>query len=257
MTVETHLHRARERVESERAVVTGKQGAFGSFTERVRDLSAGGPQVEQVEQVVAGGISARSVAGGSDQREQARSAFAETVGQHTAPDSVLASLQQELGDEVALALAPTTNASFTPQLQRQLLSQTTAREQELAVTNSALKRELESVETHLEVVDTVVTWLVETDETPLSELGFHALQTRHEQLDEFRQSCVERTESRQELLAATTSQSGQVGVSHRGLVKSLYEDFPDDYPVLATFARLLDACDEARRAVRAHLVRRA
>lgn len=256
MTVETHLNRAREHVESERANVADKHDAFGSFAERVSDLSAGGPQVEQVGQAVTGGISARSVAHGTDQREQVRSAFAETVGQYTGADSVLASLQQELGGEVALALAPTTNASFTPQLQQQLLSRITAREQELVVTDSALKRELDSVDSHLETANSVVTWLVETDETPLSELGFSALRTRHERLDEFRQVCIERTESRQELLAATTSQSGQVGVSHRSLVESLYEDFPVDYPMLTTTSRLLDVCDEAQQAVRAHLVRR-
>ncbi len=256
MTVETHLNRARELVASERTTIADKHDAFGSFTERVSDLSAGGPQVEQVGQAVAGGISAKSVGHGTDQRERVRSAFAETVGQYTGAGSVLASLQQELGEEVALALAPTTNASFTPQLQQQLLSRITAREQELVVTDSALERELNSVEEHLEAVDSAVTWLVETDETPLSEVGFDTLQSRHEQLDEFRQVCIERTESRQELLAATTSQSGRVGVSHRSLVGSLYEDFPVDYPVLATIARLLDVCDKAQQAVRAHLARR-
>jgi hypothetical protein len=257
VTVETHIHRARERVERERTVVADKQDAFESFTARVRDFSAGGPQVEQVGQAVAGGISARSVASGPDQREQVRSAFAETVGRHTGADSVLVSLHQELSEEIALAFAPTTNASFTPQLQRQLLTQVTAREQELSVTQSALKRELNSAEAHLETVDSIVTWLVKSDETPLSELGFDALQTRHERLDEFRQTCIERTESRQELLVATTSRGGQVGVSHRGLVESLYEDFPVDYPMLTTMSRLLDACDEAQMAVRDHLVRRA
>ncbi|MEF8785214.1 MAG: hypothetical protein V5A45_04720 [Haloarculaceae archaeon] len=256
MTVETHIHHARKRVESERTVVASKREGFDSFTERVKELSASGPNVEQAGQAVAGGIAARSVTQGTDQRERVRSAFAETVGQQTDADSVLLSLQQELSEDVALALAPTTNASFTPQLQRQLLTQVTAREQELAVTDSALRRELDSIETHLDTVDSVVTWLVENDETPLSELSFPVLRTRHEKLEEFRQTCNERIAARQELLAATTSEDGQVGVSHRGLVESLYENFPVDYPVLATTTRLLDACDDAQRAVRDHLVRR-
>lgn len=256
MTVETHLHRARERVESERTVVATKRDAFGTFAERVQTLSASGPRVNQVGQAVAGGISARSGTRSTDQREQVRTAFAETVGTHTEPDSVLASLRRELGDDVALALAPTTNASFTPQLQTQLLSQVTARKRELSVTDAALKREQESIKTNLETVESIVAWLVESDERLLSELGFDTLRTRYERLDEFQATCAEQTRTRQEFLAATTSQGGQVGVDHRGLVESLYEDFSVDYPVLATVTRLLAVCDEAQQAVYAHLARR-
>lgn len=256
MTVETHLHRARDRVESERALVSEKRAAFESFAGRVRDLSATGPQVGQVSGNGAGGLSAQSVASTGDKREAVRSAFAATVGEYGPADSVLASLRQELGADAALALAPTTNASFTTQLRTQLLSQVTGRKRELSVTATALDREQESVTQHLDTVEGIVTWLVEGDKTPLSSLGFDALQSRYERLSEFRGECEECLQTRQERLDSTTSTSGQVGVDHRGLVESLYDDFGVAYPVIATETRLLDVCTDAQRAVRAHLSRR-
>ena len=257
MTVETHLHRARERAESERASVAAKRDALDSFAARLRECSPSGPTPEQLAQPVGGGVSTSAGGHAPDGREQVRSAFAETVGEHTDGDAVLSGIQTELGKEAALALAPTTSATFTPQLQSQLLSQTTARKRELGAMLGALDAERESLQTHLDTVDTVVAWLVDADETPLTDVGFDALRDRHERLSQFRADIETATQTRQTRLDATTSHGGQVGIAHRSLVASLYEDFPVDYPVLATATRLLDVCSDAQQAVRAHLVSRA
>ena len=255
MTVETNLHRARERVEAERAAVTAKREALREFSARVRQQSPTGSRAESNGH--AGGVATRAVTQGGDTLEVLRTAFDETVAGHTARDSVLPAIQQELGEEAALALAPTTNAAFTPQLQQELCSRTTARERELTATLSALDGECESLATHVETVDRLTAWLTDADETPLSDLGFDELRARHDRLDTFRTACADGLSDRQAWLAATTSEQGQVGVTHRSLVASLYEDFPVDYPVLTTLTRLCEVCEDAQRAVRDHLVRRA
>lgn len=253
MTVETHLHRALDRVEAERETVTDKRDVLETFADRVRSLSTTGVQPKQASQTVTGPISNGS--GGPDRREKVRSAFAETVSPHVESDEFSA-LTQELGEEVALALAPVTNAQFTPGLQSQVLSAVEARRRKLSVTERALKREVESLETHRESIETVTEWLVEADETPLSELDFDALRARHDQLEGWQSVCADVAETRQELLTSTTSEAGQVGVSHRSLVGSLYEDFPVDYPALSTATRLYELCEDARRVVRSYLARR-
>lgn len=257
MTIETHLHRARERVANERDAVTATRDALEQFQTRVRQQSPTGARAESSGQTTGGAVAARAVSQGTDDLEEIRSAFGATVATHTPHDSVLTALEHELGEEVALALAPTTNAAFTPQLQQELCSRTAARKRELAVTLTALDGEREALAAHHETVDAVVSWLTDADETPLSALGFDELRARHEQLDEFRTACATRLDDRQTWLAATTSEQAQVGVPHRSLITSLYEDFPVDYPVVATLTRLCEVCEDAQRAVRDHLVRRA
>ncbi len=256
MSVETHLHRARERVATEREVVAAKRDALATFETRVREQSPSGSRIESGH-TGEGGVAARAVTQGGDDLEQVRSAFADTVAPHTAHESVLAALQHELGEEAALALAPTTNATVTQQLQGELCSRTTARKRELAATLTALDGERDSLATHVETADDAVGWLTDADETPLSALGFDALRARHDRLDALQSACADSLDDRQAWLAATTSEHGQVGVVHRSLAASLYEDFPVEYPVVETLTRLHGVCKDAQRAVRAHLVRRA
>lgn len=257
MSVETHLHRARERVANEREAVTDKRDALDRFADRIRQQSPSGSPAEPSGRPTGGGVTASAVSGTTDELEAVRTAFAETVCAHTTHDSVLTALQRELGEEAALALAPTTNAAFTPQIKRELLSRTAARQHELAATLTALDGEASGLEDHQETVDDLVSWLTEADETPLSDLGFDRLRVRHDRLTEFRADCVACLDDRQAWLASTTSEGGQVGVTHRSLVESLYEDFPVEYPVLATVTRLVSVCEDAQETVRAHLVRRA
>ncbi len=257
MTVETHLHQARERVEVERATLAKKRDGLEAFADNVRSTATAGPGGNQVSGTVTAPVAAGAGGTGVDRRDSLRSAFAESVGPHAESDSTLAALRDELGEEAALALAPTTEVQFTQTLQKQLLSAVTTRQRELAVTCEALDRETDHLSDAVETVDAVVEWLTTADEQPLSELGFDRLRERHDRLDTYRADCATVAADRQEFLAGNTSHVGQVGVSNRSLVESVYEDFPVTYPVLSTATRLVDVCEDAQQAVRAHLVRRA
>jgi len=255
VTVETHLHRARERVESEQTTLARKREGLDAFAETVRETATAGAGRQSA--TVSAPVAAGGRPGGVDRRDSVRSAFAESVAPHADSDSTLAALRDELGEDAALALAPTTEVQFTEPLQKQLLSAVTARQQELSVTCTALEQEATHLATAAGTVDETVEWLTTADETPLSELRFDDLRARHARLATCREGCETLLCERQDLLSETTSQAGQVGVPHRSLVGSLYDDFPVTYPVLSTVTRLLDACTDAQRAVRDHLVRRA
>lgn len=262
MTVETHIHRARECVGDERASVAAKRDALGAFAEQVQSIETVEAGSERATAVTGPAVSTGGTAG-QDQCRAVRTAFAETVAlrdspeDHDDPEAVLEAMRGHLGEQLALAVSPTTPAAFTPGLRDRLVSAVEARRRELSVTLGALDREAESLSRARGTVEEVTAWLETADATPLSELGFEALSARHRTLGTHRQSCGDVAERRQSLLGSTTSEGAAVGIAHDDLVAHLYEPFPVDYPVLASVARLLGLIEECRRAVRAHLVRRA
>lgn len=257
MTIETHLHRACERVETERTTLAERRDGLRDFADSIRSIATVGPGGNQVSGTVTAPVAAGAGGTGIDRRDRLRSAFAESVEPYAESDSTLAALRDELGEDAALALAPTTEVQFTRTLQKQLLSAVTARQRELAATCEALDREAAHLSDAVETIDAVIEWLTTADEQPLSELGFDRLHKRHDRLDTYRSECAALAADRQEFLAGNTSHVGQVGVSNRDLVESAYVDFPVTYPVLSTTTRLIEVCEDAQQAVRAHLVRRA
>ncbi|WP_435184657.1 DUF7260 family protein [Halobellus sp. EA9] len=158
---------------------------------------------------------------------------------------------------VAVALAPTTEASFTPELKQMVLAEAQSRRAEATALQNALERE----ETHLgeasDAVHDIIAWIVNANETPLTDLGFDALQQRHETLVSHRASCEDVARDRQEFLKEATNNGVDAGVRHRSLIPYQYQDFPVDHPVLATVATLDETCEECQRTVRDHLGRRA
>jgi hypothetical protein len=166
-------------------------------------------------------------------------------------------MRDELTDTIALALAPTTDVSFGPELKRMVISKTRGRRAEATALHEALGRE----EAHLAdvgaAVDDITAWIVEANETPLTTLDFDALKRRHETLASHRDRCEALVRRRQQFLRETTNNGVEPGVRHECLTPSLYRDFPVDYPVLATVTKLDAICDECQRVVRDHLVRRA
>lgn len=254
MTGRTPLDDARERVEAETAAVTEKREAITAFASRVESLSPTRISQKSATQTVGGQLTS---GGGTDRRATVRTTFAETVQAHTDTKSTLGAVRAELGETAALALAPTTQTAFTPNLRKQLLAATENRRQELAVTQRALTREGDQIATATSTVTDLVDWLQTADETPLSALGFEALQTRHEKLDDWQCRLETVAESRQSFLHGTTSDSGQIGADNHELVRSIYEDFAVDHPVLATVTQLQETLEECQRVVRTHLLRRA
>lgn len=267
MTITTHVHDALDRVQREQEHVSEKLSAVGRFADRAREVPAGSPrkQTGTARATAGGGPSPAAITtqndSSTDRCRQVCEAFAETVGAVRSAGSeesasLSAALRDELGDDVALALAPGTGSGFTPDVKRAVLAAATRRRTELRAMEQALATEADSLHTAAAELDEVTDWLAQTDETPLLELGFEALRERHETLAHHRTRFERLVGDRQQVLNGTTSHEAAAGVSHRALVASLYDGFPTDYPVLATVARLDGVCDDCQRAVRDHLTRR-
>jgi hypothetical protein len=259
--VRTDVDEARTRVRAEREAVDAKLDAIDEFVDRIGDLSTA-PAPSTAETTAAAGGLVRVESTAEDRCRAVRTAFAETIRPHSVadvddPEPLLETIRSELSDTIAVALAPTTDASFTAGLERAIRSAATTRRAEADVLRRALGREEAHLEAAGEVVDDVVGWIADADETPLTDLGFEALQRRHGTLARHRDRCDRLAERRQAFLRETTTEGVDAGIRHRDLVPYLYGELPVDHPLLATVARLDDACAECQRAVRRHLVRRA
>jgi len=263
MTVDTHIQQARARVRAEQEAIDARRDAYEAFIRRVRELQPEQPPSSVTGITAAGGATRLSEdTAGSDRCRTVRTAFAETVQPHSVADvdgaePLLETIREEFTDAITVALAPTTDASFTPELKQMVLAEAGSRRSEAAALRKTLRREDAELDGVAETVDDVIAWVVDTNETPLTDLGFDALKQRHETLAGHRARCEEVARDRQEFLRGTTNNGAESGVRHRSLVPYLYRDFPVDHPVLATVATLESTCRECQRAVRDHLVRRA
>jgi hypothetical protein len=261
MSAQTHIDRARTRVRAERETVDAKLDAIDAFIDQIGDLSTA-PPPSTTETITAGGGPVRAESNPEDRCRTVRTVFAETIRPHSVadvdePESLLETIRGELSEGIAVALAPTTDTRFTAELERAILSEAATLRAETDVLRRALVREDDHLETAGEAVDEITGWITDADETPLTDLGFGALQQRHETLARHRNRCDELAEQRQGFLRETTNEGIDVGIRHRTLVPYLYQEFPVDHPLLVTIARLDDACAECQRAVRQHLIRRA
>jgi hypothetical protein len=263
MVVDTYIEQARTRARSEQEAIAEMQDAYKTFIERVQKLQPDRPPSSVAGLTRAGGVTHLSAnASNTDGCRPVRRAFAETIRPHSVADidetePLLETIRKEFTDAIAVALTPTTEASFTPDLKRMVLVETRSRQSEA----TALRKALECEEAHLDeasaAVDSMITWIADANETPLTDLNFDALQQRHEILDSHRDRCEAMARARQEFLQKTTKNGVDAGVRHRRLTPYLYQDFSVDHPVLATVTRLNETCQECQRAVRAQLVRRA
>jgi len=260
--IETHVDRARETVEAERDVLAEERAAYEQFRRRVADVSTaeGRPTVSASASL--GGVATRTSSGdaGDTACATVREAFAETVRPHSVDDvgdePLLETIREELGDGVALALAPTTGPGFTPQTKEAVLSATCERRHAIDATIDALDDEAESLQEVCKAVGEITEWLDAAEETPLPALGFDALRERHEQLSSYRERCATLLDDRQALLQQTTGRNPGADVGHRCLVRYLYQSFPVVYPVLSTLTRLYELLEECQRTVRDHLTQR-
>ena len=260
MSALTHIDQAGTRVQAEQEVVAEKIDAFDAFVRRVAELSTG-QTPSSAGMAATTGTQLRVDSATDDHCRTVRRAFDETVRPHSVADgdgseSLLETIREELTDTIALALAPTTDVSFSPELKQMVISKTRARRAESTALHEALGREERHLADVGAAVDDITAWLVDANETPLTDLGFDALERRHETLTSHRDRCEELVHRRQQFLDETTKNGVAAGVRHEHLIPSLYRDFPVDHPVLATVANLDAICDEGQRTVRDHVVRR-
>jgi hypothetical protein len=259
--VETYVDRAGVRVRAEREAVAAKRDAFEAFRDRVSEIPASTPTAATGRTMATAGQGFRADGSGDDRCRRVRTAFAETVQPHSVADvdggeSLLATIRSEFTDAIAVALAPTTEPSFSPELKRLLLSEAADRRTEADVTCRALAREQSELDDAADTVDGITTWIAGADETPLTDLGFEELRDRHERLADHRAACEDLVRDRQAFLRETTNRGTDLGIRHRSLLGYVYGELPVEHPVLATAARLEVTCRECQRAVRDHLVRR-
>ncbi|WP_267164000.1 DUF7260 family protein [Halovenus salina] len=258
----TPVQRALGRVEDEREHVRKLRDGFDGFEREVRQLSPVSPRSHrQSGGVAAGGaVTAQSLAGRAsrDHCGRIRELFADHVQAlvRVGDESLLETVRGELGDRVALALAPTTDTSFTEPIKSQLLSATAQRQTKLDAMERALGAEADSLRRTVEATPAIEDCLDPADRRPLLSLGFAELRERHEALLSCERRLEQLVESRQQHLQAATGADATVGLTHHSLTDYLYDMLPTTYPALSTHTELLEFCREQQRAVRDHLTRR-
>lgn len=267
MTVDTAVHDALNRIETERDRVTGELTAFDRFEDAVCEIDPVSPTDSTGTAATSGGstVAVASLSAGpstgTERADRVRERFAETVGRYPDPaadgsNSTVEIMAEKLGEEVAATLAPSTPGRFTPEVKAAVRTATAKRTAQLRAMDRALDAERDALERALESIDSVVQWLAEADQTPLLSLGFEALRARHETLAAHRDRCRAVLDERQAFLRGTTTYHAAAGVGHRSLVEYLYDAHPTSYPVVSTALRLESLCTECQRAVRDHLTRR-
>lgn len=262
MAIDTYVGQAQTRVQDEQEAVNELLEAYETFIRRVRTLQPDQTPSPTAGITTAGGATQLSTdTPATDRCQTVRTVFAETIRPHSVasidePESLLETIRAEFTDEIAVALAPTTDISFSPELKRMLLAEAEARRSEATALRKALGREEAHLEDVATTVDGVIRWIANADETPLTDLGFEELKRRHETLASHVNCCEDVAHNRQEFLQATTGNGSNTGVRHRNVMPYLYQDFSVDYPVLATAATLAETCQECQRTVRDHLIRR-
>ncbi|SEP02462.1 hypothetical protein SAMN04487948_11120 [Halogranum amylolyticum] len=261
MSLESPLSHARTQLQAERDAFTARSTAIETFISQVSRLSPDSSVSSSVEMRMPS--KANPVAGpsGSEGCQTVRTAFAETLRPHSIADvdksePLLETIRIELSDEIALALAPTTETTFSSTLQQAILTKASQRLTEAEAMQQTLDQEASFLEQATETVDTVSAWLASAGETHIAMLSFPTLQNRHESLESYRTRCDELVRSRQSFLQDTTCQHSVATRQHDTFVSYLYEDLNVTYPVLATIARLDAICRAYQWAVRTHLTRR-
>lgn len=262
MPVTTHIDQARERVNTEWDAAAAKVGAFDAFINRTKALSPEPMRPSPMGMTATAGTLAGHTTSTEDRCRAVRTAFAETIRPHSVDDidsdeSLLETLGAEFTETIAVALAPTTEALFTPRLKGMIITEAKGRRAEAVAFKRAVEREAGQLDEAGDIIDEITDWIIDVNETALIDLGFDALEDRHDRLESHRTRCEELARNRQTLLEKTTNNGVDAGVCHRQLILYLYGGFSVTHPVLATVAQLDAICKECQRAVRNHLVRRA
>lgn len=264
MAIQTHIDDAVERVERERTRARDERRAYERFRTEIGSLPVQSTDGRSASVSSAGGaasMSGWSPAASSAGCRRVRELFSETVRPHSVADldeeePLLETIREELGESIALVLAPETDAELTPRVQRAIRSTADTRVRERKTLARALDRESQSLDAAADACQSITDWVTEREQTPLRRLGFSELRRRHETLSLHRRACTERLDARQETIQGTTSLDAQTGLEHHSLVEYLYLEFPVRYPVLSTMTRLDSLLADCQRTVRAHLTTR-
>ena len=255
---------ARRRATEEERTLRAERTAYDRFRTTVADLDVDGPTTAS-NSAAAGGLATvtsmlPSVGGSTATCEDVREAFAETVRPHSVADvqadeALMATIRAELGDDLAVALAPGTDVAFDPALRSSVLDTVDDRLVEIDAVVDALEREVASMDAVAEHVASTVDWLAAVDRDPLDALSFDALRARHADIAERREATDAVAADRQSFLRVRTGGGVDCDVAHDGV--SDYLHGTDTYPALDALTRTSRLLEDCQRTVRAHLTRRA
>ena len=236
----------------DRFISSVSQLAVETPTAAARSATGGGPQ--SVSAAV------RNEPTGTEGLQAVRSLFADTVyprstAEFDEPEPLLVTIREELGEEIALAVSPSTDALLTADLKGAIETAADQSRMELRAMDRGLDREAESLRTARSLHGEIADWLT-ADHPPLSELCFESLSQRHERLADYRQQCSQLAADRQATIHDTTSHTLSAELSHDLLVEYLYQPLAVEYPVLSVITRLIDRCEHRQRTLRGFLTNR-
>lgn len=205
MTVRNHIEQALRRVDAEQDAVEAKLKAFDTFITEISDLPT------ESRPSTSPGVTATASArlrddSSTDERCRAvRRVFDETIQPHSVADidesePLLATIQNELTDSIAVALAPATETSFSQKLKRMIVAEANTQRAGVEAMSQALKKEVIQLEDANEIATEITAWISETNEISLVNLGFEALQHRHETLADHRNLCEKLAHRRQKFI---------------------------------------------------------
>jgi len=182
-TVQTEIDDALERVHEEREHVTGKMKAYRRFRRAIEETEF------RKQRTSKGRSSALTLESHStDACEQVVRAFAETVRPHSFEDmdeaeTVLETVSEELGAEMAVAHSPKTDAVPPKDA---VVSSASERILELELFADTLENEEASLREARAVVEDVTGSILENDDGEVYALRFDELRQRHERREEKR-----------------------------------------------------------------------
>lgn len=260
MSVETYIDQAQRRVQAEQEAVDAKIEAIETFKTRIRDIPTESA-LSSSNATTQAGIRFKQTSSSTDQCRTVRNVFSQTIQPHSIADlgeseQLLDTIRNEFSEPIAVALAPTTETSFTPKLKQMIIAEANAQQNGAEILSQTLEQEADHLAEACKTVDGIIEWIIEVNETPLTKLDFDALTRRHERLEAHRNQCEQLIHRRQELLQQTMTKELTIGMDYSGLLPYLYQDFPVEHPVLSTGVKLIETCDECQRAIRAHLIRK-
>lgn len=253
-------------VEREQTHVDEERQAYEHFHSEVASLSPQTPTNQSRNKSVTGKSISLSKCTQSHSAEsnacRIRELFAETIRPYSVADidteeTLLETVQEELGDSIAFVLAPGTDVQVTTQIQQTICSVAQYRQRELNLMAKILEQEYESIQAATHDFQTISNWVKQRNQSSLQKLGFDELQHNHEKLSSHRSCCEDRLYARQETIQATRiGQNAQISRKHQPVVTYLYQELPVTYPILSTITRLDMLLADCQRTIRDHLTRR-
>ena len=261
--LEIHLGEALHLVTTEREEIDKKLKAFDRFAVGVSRISAGSEIGPTVRNAIHNGnqeplsVATQSIPDNDTRIQKVRSLFAKTVRPHSVedieqPEPLLVTIREEFSEEIALALAPSTNQQFTENLKSAILSSVDQCQSKLKAMDKGLTAEKRNLEKAISLSQSLNEWLVSEWKFAERE-GFDALKDQHEQLNEFRDQCEQLAVDRQSTIHTKRNNTLSADLSHSMLVDYLYQPLPVTYPILSASMQMIDVCDTQQRTIRMYL----